>query len=178
MRLVWEKKTLQLCWSIEQERVRPIMSMIVIRPRRVLHSSFGKKFWTQNPGIIFTALMLWRGLSLWTGSESPVVVVLSGSMEPGFHRGDILFLNMWREDKFDPGDVIVFQVEGRGIPIVHRRDFFQKLLLYATLHHILNCSLDKSNSRRPEHAHVAGGEPGAPDQGRQQSGGRPGPVQD
>ncbi|CAD7958508.1 unnamed protein product [Amoebophrya sp. A25] len=70
--------------------------------------------------IIFTALMLWRGLSLSTGSESPVVVVLSGSMEPGFYRGDILFLNMWREERFVPGDVIVFQVEGRGIPIVHR----------------------------------------------------------
>ena len=68
--------------------------------------------------------MLWRGLSLWTGSESPVVVVLSGSMEPGFHRGDILFLNMWREEVFEPGDVIVFQVEGRGIPIVHRRSLF------------------------------------------------------
>ncbi|CAD7950748.1 unnamed protein product [Amoebophrya sp. A120] len=70
--------------------------------------------------IIFTALMLWRGLSLMTGSESPVVVVLSGSMEPGFYRGDILILNMWREERFVPGDVIVFQVEGRGIPIVHR----------------------------------------------------------
>lgn len=70
--------------------------------------------------IIFTALMLWRGLSLFTGSESPVVVVLSGSMEPGFHRGDILFLNMWKDEDFYPGDVIVFQVEGRGIPIVHR----------------------------------------------------------
>ena len=28
-----------------------------------------------------------------TLSESPVVVVLSGSMEPAFQRGDILFLN-------------------------------------------------------------------------------------
>lgn len=27
-----------------------------------------------------------------TNSQSPVVVVLSGSMEPGFYRGDILFL--------------------------------------------------------------------------------------
>jgi signal peptidase len=27
-----------------------------------------------------------------THSESPVVVVLSGSMEPAFQRGDILFL--------------------------------------------------------------------------------------
>ena len=27
-----------------------------------------------------------------TGSESPIVVVLSGSMEPAFQRGDLLFL--------------------------------------------------------------------------------------
>lgn len=36
--------------------------------------------------------MLWRGLMVATNSQSPVVVVLSGSMEPGFYRGDILFL--------------------------------------------------------------------------------------
>eukprot|EP00392_Amoebophrya_sp_AT5.2_P014638 g14799.t1 len=53
--------------------------------------------------IIFTALMLWRGLALMTGSEGPVVVVLSGSMEPGFYRGDILVLNMWREERFMVG---------------------------------------------------------------------------
>lgn len=70
--------------------------------------------------IIFTALMLWRGLSLGTRCEAPVVVVLSGSMEPGFHRGDILFLNMWNEKIITPGDVVVFQVESRGVPIVHR----------------------------------------------------------
>jgi signal peptidase len=69
--------------------------------------------------VVFSALMLWRGLMLVTGSESPVVVVLSGSMEPGFHRGDILFLSL-TNDPFRPGDVTVFQIEGREIPIVHR----------------------------------------------------------
>jgi signal peptidase len=69
--------------------------------------------------VVFSALMLWRGLMIVTGSESPVVVVLSGSMEPGFHRGDILFLSL-TETPFQPGDVTVFQIEGRDIPIVHR----------------------------------------------------------
>ncbi|XP_056162039.1 uncharacterized protein LOC115664135 isoform X2 [Syzygium oleosum] len=47
-------------------------------------------------GMIATsALMIWMGLMYFTGSESPVVVVLSESMEPGFKRG-------------------------RDIPIVHR----------------------------------------------------------
>lgn len=43
--------------------------------------------------IVFSALMIWKSLMVVTKSESPVVVVLSGSMEPAFQRGDILFLN-------------------------------------------------------------------------------------
>jgi len=70
--------------------------------------------------IVFSALMIWKGLIVVTGSESPVVVVLSGSMEPGMQRGDILFLTMFDKDPFVPGDVVVFQIEGRDIPIVHR----------------------------------------------------------
>mmetsp|Transcript_10483 Transcript_10483/g.23063 ORF Transcript_10483/g.23063 Transcript_10483/m.23063 type:complete len:183 (+) Transcript_10483:58-606(+) len=70
--------------------------------------------------IIFSALMLWKGLMVTSGSESPVVVVLSGSMEPGLQRGDLLFLNLFDRDPFIPGDVIVFQIKGRDIPIVHR----------------------------------------------------------
>ncbi len=52
-------------------------------------------------------------------SESPVVVVLSGSMEPAFQRGDILFLNN-SVDKVYVGDVVVFKIKDRDIPIVHR----------------------------------------------------------
>ncbi|XP_058082616.1 uncharacterized protein LOC131230703 isoform X2 [Magnolia sinica] len=37
--------------------------------------------------IVTSALIIWKGLMCITGSESPVVVVLSGSMEPGFKRG-------------------------------------------------------------------------------------------
>ena len=36
--------------------------------------------------IVTSALIIWKGLMVATGSESPVVVVLSGSMEPGFKR--------------------------------------------------------------------------------------------
>jgi signal peptidase I len=63
--------------------------------------------------------MIWKGLILYTGSESPVVVVLSGSMEPGFYRGDILFLNQ-PAGPTETGDIIVFNTDGREIPIVHR----------------------------------------------------------
>lgn len=55
-----------------------------------------------------------------TGSESPVVVVLSGSMEPGFRRGDILFLDNQAKRPLLTGDIVVFSIDGRSIPIVHR----------------------------------------------------------
>uniref|UniRef100_A0A452UQE6 Signal peptidase complex catalytic subunit SEC11A n=2 Tax=Ursus TaxID=9639 RepID=A0A452UQE6_URSMA len=41
--------------------------------------------------VVSSALMIWKGLVLIAGSESPIAVVLSGSMEPTFH-GDLLFL--------------------------------------------------------------------------------------
>lgn len=69
--------------------------------------------------IVFSALMIWKGLMFLTKSESPVVVVLSGSMEPAFQRGDILFLNNSVEKVF-VGDVVVFKIKDRDIPIVHR----------------------------------------------------------
>eukprot|EP00039_Didymoeca_costata_P018977 m.335794 g.335794 ORF g.335794 m.335794 type:complete len:204 (+) comp17676_c0_seq1:60-671(+) len=70
--------------------------------------------------IIFSALMIWKGLMCWTGSESPIVVVLSGSMEPAFHRGDLLFLTNDVSDPIRVGEILVFKVTGRDIPIVHR----------------------------------------------------------
>ncbi len=48
-----------------------------------------------------------------------MVVVLSGSMEPAFQRGDILFLNN-NGDDIRVGEVVVFKIDGRDIPIVHR----------------------------------------------------------
>lgn len=63
--------------------------------------------------------MLWKTLSLVTNSHSPIVVVLSGSMEPAFQRGDILFL--WNRDhRASVGDIVVYEVAGQPIPIVHR----------------------------------------------------------
>ncbi|XP_066167592.1 uncharacterized protein [Oryza sativa Japonica Group] len=60
--------------------------------------------------IVTSALIIWKGLIVVTGSESPVVVVLSGSMEPGFKRGDILFLHM-SKDPIRTGEIVVFNVD-------------------------------------------------------------------
>lgn len=46
---------------------------------------------------------MWKGLSVVTDSPSPIVVVLSGSMEPAFQRGDLLFL--WNRNLVQETDV-------------------------------------------------------------------------
>mmetsp|Transcript_13325 Transcript_13325/g.15233 ORF Transcript_13325/g.15233 Transcript_13325/m.15233 type:complete len:153 (-) Transcript_13325:1224-1682(-) len=70
--------------------------------------------------VVFSALMLWKGLQVFTESESPVVVVLSGSMEPAVQRGDILVLDNSQVTPIGVGEIVVFQIKGRDIPIVHR----------------------------------------------------------
>lgn len=69
--------------------------------------------------VLSTAFMLWKGLSVATNSPSPIVVVLSGSMEPAFQRGDLMFL--WNRGKeTQVGEIVVYNVKGKDIPIVHR----------------------------------------------------------
>jgi len=41
-------------------------------------------------------------------------------MEPAFHRGDLLFLTNYEEEPVRVGEIVVFKIEGRDIPIVHR----------------------------------------------------------
>ncbi|EEP82410.1 signal peptidase I [Uncinocarpus reesii 1704] len=69
--------------------------------------------------VLSTAFMMWKALSIYTNSSSPIVVVLSGSMEPAFQRGDLLFL--WnRSPRAEVGEIVVYNVRGKDIPIVHR----------------------------------------------------------
>ncbi|KAF9873632.1 signal peptidase I [Colletotrichum karsti] len=67
--------------------------------------------------ILSTAFMMWKGLSVISDSPSPIVVVLSGSMEPAFQRGDLLFL--WNRNLLqdtDIGEIVVYEVKGKNIP--------------------------------------------------------------
>eukprot|EP01128_Nolandella_sp_AFSM9_P005091 TRINITY_DN2410_c0_g1_i1.p1 TRINITY_DN2410_c0_g1~~TRINITY_DN2410_c0_g1_i1.p1 ORF type:complete len:178 (+),score=20.06 TRINITY_DN2410_c0_g1_i1:107-640(+) len=68
--------------------------------------------------IVSTALIIWKTLMIVSGSESPIVVVLSGSMRPAIHRGDLLFLYQ-SQKPFNIGEITVYNV-GVPIPIVHR----------------------------------------------------------
>merc|ERR1711879_1110948 len=70
--------------------------------------------------VVTSALMIWKSLICLTGSESPVVVVLSGSMEPAFYRGDLLVLTNYRNVPIENGEIVVYKLTDRDIPIVHR----------------------------------------------------------
>jgi len=70
--------------------------------------------------VFLTALVIWKSAMVYSGSDSPVVVVLSASMEPAFRRGDVLFLTDGVKERYMEGDIVVFKIEGREIPIVHR----------------------------------------------------------
>ena len=52
------------------------------------------------------------------GTPTPMAAVLSGSMEPQLQRGDLL-LGTGPAD-LSPGDIVIFSVPGREVPIVHR----------------------------------------------------------
>ncbi|CCE65553.1 hypothetical protein TPHA_0L02010 [Tetrapisispora phaffii CBS 4417] len=69
--------------------------------------------------ILSSTFMVWKGLSVVTDSHSPIVVVISGSMEPAFQRGDVLFL--WNRNELNKvGDIVVYEQNSKSIPIVHR----------------------------------------------------------
>ncbi|KZO94687.1 putative signal peptidase [Calocera viscosa TUFC12733] len=70
--------------------------------------------------VLASGLMMWKALGLVCNTESPIVVVLSGSMEPAFKRGDLLFLTNFPNEKFEVGDITVYKLPHQGIPIVHR----------------------------------------------------------
>ncbi|KAI6145106.1 hypothetical protein BKA82DRAFT_4170114 [Pisolithus tinctorius] len=70
--------------------------------------------------VIASGLMIWKGLGLFFNTESPIVVVLSGSMEPAFYRGDLLFLTNPVNERYQTGDITVYKIPGVEIPIVHR----------------------------------------------------------
>lgn len=66
-----------------------------------------------------STLMAWKGLSVLTGSPVPIVCVISESMAPAFHRGDLVFL--WnRTPAVRVGDIPVVWFHGKSLPMVHR----------------------------------------------------------
>ncbi|MEN2497720.1 MAG: Signal peptidase complex catalytic subunit S11C [Marteilia pararefringens] len=69
--------------------------------------------------LVTSAHLIWVSLVLFLHTDGPFVVVISGSQEPHFYRGDILLTNNLSRD-FKVGDLISFRLGNRNIPIVHR----------------------------------------------------------
>ncbi|CAF1350675.1 unnamed protein product, partial [Rotaria sordida] len=68
-----------------------------------------------------TTIIIWKSLMLLTNCGSPIIISLSGAMEPAFNiRGDFLLLTNYSTEFVRAGDIVVFRIEGRDIPIVHR----------------------------------------------------------
>lgn len=61
-------------------------------------------------GVLYAAL----------GVFPPYRVVVSGSMEPTYYRGDVIFIKKVDVQQLQRGDIIVFESRGGGTPIVHR----------------------------------------------------------
>jgi signal peptidase len=49
-----------------------------------------------------------------------LLYLYSGSMEPAFYRGDLLFLTNPPGQRYHTGDITVYRIPGAEIPIVHR----------------------------------------------------------
>ena len=67
-----------------------------------------------------TVLMFWKLLAIGSNNPAPVMAVLSESMSPAFERGDVLFVSKDKKTPIRAGDIVVFNIKGRDIPIVHR----------------------------------------------------------
>ncbi|EIT80580.1 hypothetical protein AFCA_004908 [Aspergillus flavus] len=69
--------------------------------------------------ILGTAFIAWKIACVITGTAYPLMVVSSGSMEPAFYRGDLIFL--WnRQQRIHTGDIPVVWFDGCPLPMVHR----------------------------------------------------------
>lgn len=63
--------------------------------------------------------IIWKCCCIITGSDVPIVVVISESMAPTFHRGDLLLL--WNRDRtVRVGDVPLVWFPDRHLPMLHR----------------------------------------------------------
>ena len=69
--------------------------------------------------ILGGAYTLWMIFMIVLNTESPIVVVLTGSIEPSFNRGDILVVSNYDKSP-QVGDIVVYRIIHGEIPIVHR----------------------------------------------------------
>ena len=71
--------------------------------------------------IVFAFIIAWifyQGLALATGTQTPIVSVVSESMEPVLHRGDLVFVI--KPENLQVGNIVIYQKENSQFTIIHR----------------------------------------------------------
>ncbi len=76
---------------------------------------------------IVVVLALNTGLKLALHTDSPLVIVVSGSMEPVFYRGDVVLLEGVSPQNIKVGDVVVYKRPYTKYPIIHRVRAIEKI---------------------------------------------------
>lgn len=69
---------------------------------------------------IVLVLALHNGLKIALHTDAPLVIVVSGSMEPVFYRGDVVLLKGVNPEEIRIGDVVVYERPYTKYPIIHR----------------------------------------------------------
>lgn len=86
--------------------------------RRKKESMVSKKDVVEIALAFLVAWLFYQGLVFATGTELPIVSVVSDSMEPVLHRGDLLFVV--NEPALEVGDIVIYRRADSGFTIVHR----------------------------------------------------------
>lgn len=112
--------------------------IIKLGPRKFLKQCINASY------AVMGTYMTWKLISLFLNNDSPIVVVLTESMSPGFERGDILWL---KPKQYTTGDMTVFQLYKNTIPIVHRaiKQFGNKVLTKGDNNKVDDVSLYRPN---------------------------------
>ncbi|AIF70212.1 hypothetical protein PAP_09170 [Palaeococcus pacificus DY20341] len=69
---------------------------------------------------VIVVFVVHSGLKIALHTDSPLVIVVSGSMEPVFYRGDVVLLEGVSPEDIKIGDVVVYKRPFTKYPIIHR----------------------------------------------------------
>lgn len=90
------------------------------------------------------ALICFQFLVLVSGTNAPLSVVVSGSMEPVIYRGDIALLYNDYTKPLETGEIVAFRVSDDGPTILHR---------IIAINHTDNTILTKGDNNKVSDAH-------------------------
>jgi len=89
-----------------------------MRIRKRINSTKYAKDVLEIVAAFIIAWVFYQGLAFATGTSMPIVSVVSDSMEPVLHRGDLVFVV--RPNDLKVGDIVIYRKEGSQFTIIHR----------------------------------------------------------